>query len=43
MKNKIDVIESLDGKKVVVIHDIRFKGKEKIEWDEIKQLLKWVV
>ena len=32
--------ESLDGKKVVVIHDIRFKGKEKIEWNEIEQLLK---
>ena len=40
MKRKINVIEDLDGKKVVVIHDIRFKGKEKIEWNEIEQLLK---
>ena len=32
MKRKIDVMEGLDGKKIVVIHDIVFKGKRNIDW-----------
>jgi len=40
MDRKIDVIEGLNGKKIVVIHDIRFKGKTRVEWDEVENLLK---
>lgn len=28
MKRKVNVIEDLDGKKTVFIHDILFKGKQ---------------
>lgn len=40
MNKKISIIEDLDGKKIVVIHDIRFKGKRKINWDEVEEYLK---
>ena len=29
-----------DGKKIVVISDIRFKGKRNINWEEVEQYLK---
>lgn len=34
------VIEDLDGRKIVMIHDIRFRGKRKINWKEVEQYLK---
>ncbi len=40
MENKINIIEDLDGKKIVIIHDIRFKGKRKIKWEEVEVYLK---
>ena len=40
MKRKINVIEDLDGKKIVFIHDIIFKGKRNIDWKEVKLYLK---
>ena len=35
MKRKINIIEDIDGKKTVFIHDIIFKGKKNINWDVI--------
>ena len=40
MDRKIDIIEDLDGRKIVMIQDIRFKGKRKIDWKEVEQYLK---
>lgn len=40
MDRKINIIEDLEGKKIVIIQDIRFKGKRKIDWDEVEQYLK---
>ena len=40
MDRKINIIEDLDGKKIVVINDIRFKGKDKFEWKEVEEMLK---
>mgnify|MGYP007099694552 CR=1 FL=1 len=40
MDRKINIIEDLDGNKIVMIHDIRFKGKRKINWSEVEQYLK---
>ena len=37
---KISVIEDLDGKKIVVINDIIFKGKRSINWDEVEEYLR---
>lgn len=40
MERKINIIEDLDGRKIVVIHDILFKGKRSMAWDEVKNYLK---
>ena len=37
MNRKISVIEDLEGKKTVFIHDIRFKGKRAINWKEVEK------
>ena len=38
MERKVNVIEDLDGKKIVFIHDIRFKGKN-IVWNDVEKYL----
>ena len=43
MERKVNVIEDLDGKKTVFIHDIIFKGKQSIRWDEVEAYLKQYV
>lgn len=40
MDRKVNVIEDLDGKKTVFIHDIKFKGKRSINWDEVEKYLR---
>lgn len=40
MERKLDVIETFEGKKVVVIHDIVFKKKQYVEWKDVKEYLK---
>lgn len=42
-ERKVDVIEDLDGKKTVFIHDILFKGKRAINWDMVEQYLRQYV
>ena len=39
MERKVNVIEDLDGRKTVVIQDIRFKGKRAIDWDDVEKYL----
>ena len=39
-ERNVSVIEDLDGRKIVMIHDIRFRGKRKINWKEVEQYLK---
>ena len=43
MQRKVNVLEDLDGNKIVVIHDIRFKGKRSVEWTDVEQYLKQYV
>ena len=43
MKRKVNVIEDLDGKKTVFIHDILFKGKRAMKWDEVEKYLRQLV
>lgn len=43
MQRKVNVVEDLDGNKIVVIHDIRFKGKRSIEWADVEEYLKQYV
>ena len=33
----ISVITDADNKKIVFINDIRFKGKRKVNWEEVKE------
>ena len=33
----------MEGNKIVVIHDIRFKGRQAIEWDDVEMYLKQYV
>ena len=40
MQRKVNVVEDLDGNKIVFIHDARFKGKRSIEWTEVEEYLK---
>ena len=39
-ERNVSVIEDLDGRRIVIIHDIRFRGKRKINWKEVEQYLK---
>ncbi len=40
MQRNVNVIIDHDGKKIVLINDIRFKGKSRKEWDEVEKYLK---
>ena len=39
-KRNISVVKDADGNKIVVINDIRFKGKRSVNWDDVKEYLK---
>ncbi len=43
MQRKVNVVEDLDGNKIVIIHDIIFKGKRSVEWDDVEAYLKQFV
>ena len=36
MNRKVSVVEDLDGKKIVFIHDIKFKGKRTVNWNDVE-------
>ena len=40
MEKHINIITDAEGKKIVLINDIRFKGKTRKEWEEIEAYLK---
>ena len=43
MKRKVNVVEDLKGNTIVFIHDIRFKGRQAIDWGEVERYLKQYV
>ena len=43
MERKVSVIEDLNGKKIVFVHDILFKGKRAVNWDEVEKYLRQYV
>ena len=43
MQRKVNVVEDLKGNKIVFIHDIRFKGRQAIDWDDVERYLKQYV
>lgn len=40
MDKNINVITDLDGSKVVLINDIRFKSRRTLDWNEVEKVLK---
>ena len=40
MEQKVNIVEDLDGNKLVFIHDIIFKGKRMVEWSDVEDYLK---
>ncbi len=40
MIRSVNVIADLDGSSIVLINDIRFKGKKKEDWKEVEEYLK---
>ena len=40
MDRIINTISDLEGRRIVVINDIRFKGKRNIDWEDVEQYLK---
>lgn len=40
LKRNISVIQDIDGNNIVMIHDIRFKGKRSVNWKEVREYLK---
>lgn len=39
----VDIITDSDGRNLVLIKDIRFKGKRQIDWNDVKQYLEGYV
>ena len=40
MERNISVIKDVNGNQIVIVNDIRFKGKRNIDWDDVEQYLK---
>lgn len=40
MKRNVSVIKDINGNNIVIINDIRFKGKRSVRWDDVKEYLK---
>lgn len=43
MDRNVNVITDLDGKKLVIINDILFKGRQNIKWAEVESYIKQYV
>lgn len=39
-QRNVSVVQDIDGNNIVVINDIRFKGKRSIDWKEVRAYLK---
>ena len=40
MTRNVSIVTDLEGRKVVLIHDVRFKGKKREDWESVEQYLK---
>lgn len=40
VERNIDIIRDADGNKIVMINDIRFKGKRRIDWEDVEAYLR---
>lgn len=42
-KRNVSVIQDIDGNNIVVINDIRFKGKRSVDWNDVEKYLRQYV
>ncbi len=40
MDKDIKIVQDIDGNNIVLIHDIRFQGRQKIDWKEVEKYIK---
>ncbi|MBQ7955752.1 MAG: hypothetical protein IJ282_08370 [Lachnospiraceae bacterium] len=40
MDKRMEIMQDEEGNNIVIIHDIQFKGRQHIEWDEVETYLK---
>ena len=40
MNKKVDIIKDADSKSIVVINDLRFKGRRSVDWNIVEDCLK---
>ena len=40
IKRNVSVIQDIDGNNIVIINDIRFKGKRSVDWKDVREYLK---
>ena len=40
MDKIVDIIKDADGKSIVVINDLRFKGRRSVNWNVVEECLK---
>ncbi len=40
MNKKVDMIKDADGKSIVLINNLRFKGRRSVDWDVVEDCLK---
>ncbi|MCD8103733.1 MAG: hypothetical protein LUF35_01710 [Lachnospiraceae bacterium] len=43
MERNVNIIRDVDGNQIVLINDIRFKGKRKVNWEDVEDYLKQYV
>ena len=42
-RRNVSIIQDVDGNNIVIINDIRFKGKRSIDWKDVREYLKTYV
>lgn len=40
MDKKVAIIKDTDGKRIVVINDLRFRGRRNVDWNTVEDCLK---
>lgn len=40
MEKKVDIIKDTDGRSIVIINDLRFKGRRNVNWNTVEECLK---
>lgn len=40
IKRNVSVIQDIDGNNIVMINDIRFRGKRSVDWKDVREYLK---